>query len=1120
MISILQNFLEHSNQTSGLMLLPLTTGSGKTHNVLKYIADYLKREREKKVFFITTQKKNLPVEKLFHFYKDRDFDSRVLRIQSVMDCVNENLNTKLEEEIRHYQPTLANSTNFKILMAVRNDIKANGDNYAYRMAEKDFRYDVIHAIKSELETDQKDIILQTIKNDKKWNWLGRLYPMVYTSERQVYFLSMDKFMLPYHTLVEQPCRIIDSEWFKGAYVFIDEFDATKETMLNRIIEDKNNSIDLISLTKDIIKGLKYTEFPAVYTDNKWDANAINKNIENFNQLNEEFSLKYAFKTSEGFKYKDSFLFHDNGYWGQTTEKNLLIETNIKLKQNIIKSKDDGTSNYGYTLRDLLSRIQNKLTFFQNGVTSIALNYTHKNGVKLIDSVNTFLNLILEHPKDAEYISSQIMAAYCPEQNGTENMSWMDDFDLSFYKKGFRYTRLINEPNNAEQSKVNLYACNKTPESIMEKMAKTAKVVGISATATLKTVLGNYDIDYLQRKLQDKYYELSEYEKKQLAEFLAKSKQHYYKTKINVDFTDISENEYTDEIWNSIVSKNDALDIVEKLNIKYWSDTYLKYRFYKISWAFKKFVSHKDIKSFLCFMNLHPKEGNELDTNTLSYIFDRINGKPGKAKDMVQYLNSIDYDNNLTTIKTRLSRGEKLFVISVYKTLGTGQNPQYTIPEGVECEKINDLYESNEKDFDAVYLDKPTNLISNLNGEQKWNDKEFMKYVFEIEYLCQNGDISEAQKREYINAGSLKMLGQTTWNINIKDKFKAESLQPVKGLATQILNQALGRFCRTNKKNKNIYIFADRDITEVIDPTVKESIPLSPEFERFLDELEKLGIQKVAPTKYEENAKKNSINASRTINGFLKWNDEWAKNKVNQWNFMRLEGLCTPVLYDDQDFKKCPLCDMFIECDPSTQRMAYWYNQSGDYEYIKDISFKEKLSREVSEADCQLNLLLRIPGIKELFEREGYATSWKLGKYMMSPAFYNNIYKGALGEVIGKQIFKDSLKMDLCEIDDYSVYEFFDFKLPKKPVFVDFKKWKEVNLGPEKSGEIRDEIFRKAKKCKAETVLVVNIIAQKERECRKENRDGCTLIEVPQLYVIDNETLKPSIDTIRFILENI
>ena len=85
--------------------------------------------------------------------------------------------------------------------------------------------------------------------------------------------------------------------------------------------------------------------------------------------------------------------------------------------------------------------------------------------------------------------------------------------------------------------------------------------------------------------------------------------------------------------------------------------------------------------------------------------------------------------------------EKLFVISVYQTIGAGQNLQYPIPEYLigRTVKINDRSLKNEKDFDAICLDKPTNLIVPLGDNLE--EKEFVKYLFQMEFLQENSEIS-------------------------------------------------------------------------------------------------------------------------------------------------------------------------------------------------------------------------------------------------------------------------------------------------------------------------------------------------------------------------------------------
>ena len=138
---------------------------------------------------------------------------------------------------------------------------------------------------------------------------------------------------------------------------------------------------------------------------------------------------------------------------------------------------------------------------------------------------------------------------------------------------------------------------------------------------------------------------------------------------------------------------------------------------------------------------------------------------------------------------------------------------------------------------------------------------------------------------------------------------------------------------------------------------------------------------------------------------------------------------------------------------------------------------------------------------------------------MSPSLYSRIYKGALGEVVGKQIFKDSLNIELEDIEDSSVYEFFDYKVPNKPIYVDFKKWKEVDLGQEQTEKLRSEIFAKAKKCGAETILIINIISKTKRQCKPPiTKDNCSLLEIPQLYFEDEGQVKLSLDSINKIYE--
>ena len=82
--------------------------------------------------------------------------------------------------------------------------------------------------------------------------------------------------------------------------------------------------------------------------------------------------------------------------------------------------------------------------------------------------------------------------------------------------------------------------------------------------------------------------------------------------------------------------------------------------------------------------------------------------------------------------------------------------------------------------------------------------------------------------------------------------------------------------------------------------------------------------------------------------------------------------------------------------------------------------------------------MNIPELRKYFEENGYATEFKSGKFIMSESLYKQVYKGALGEVIGKYIIDKALGCDLEELDHNGQYEAFDFKI--KNFYFDFKHW--------------------------------------------------------------------------------
>ncbi len=146
------------------------------------------------------------------------------------------------------------------------------------------------------------------------------------------------------------------------------------------------------------------------------------------------------------------------------------------------------------------------------------------------------------------------------------------------------------------------------------------------------------------------------------------------------------------------------------------------RYFKVVSAYLEFKQNSNIQSFLCLLTSYPKSEDKIDKygkginiehlNTLIKLaLDRYNIDFNEDEELYFIYNSEDktakkYEDE---IKSRLKDGERIFVISTYQGLGIGKNIQY---------KILENNREIEKDFDAIYLDKPTHLLENITGDKE------------------------------------------------------------------------------------------------------------------------------------------------------------------------------------------------------------------------------------------------------------------------------------------------------------------------------------------------------------------------------------------------------------------
>lgn len=1122
MYEIVKKFCEDKQANNGLFLLDMPTGFGKTYNIVKYIYDACQKpeNENRKFFFVTTLLKNLPVEDLYTWFKNAGqeelFKKKFLRIESNADCVLERLiplEKRIPEVIRSSQEYKSLMLNIK---AVKNLEKNRDAQTVCAALNKDIREREEPAFRRFLQFQLAPLgsmsqKLSAVKNDKKWQWLPELYPAVLTCEKQILFMSMDKFLGRNSPIIESSYMFYNNDKIiKDAFVFIDEFDATKETILKNIIENGlRDQVDFIDLFLAIYSALQVKEFPQILFSpskqrekGKYKSQSLEGLIseikEEADEIYKKFSLNFSHRTKGDAESGQNFLFQDHQYHAILDgNKNFVsVESNPKDKINDICFSSEKPKKEIQNVHHLLGSLRYFVKHFQTDVYILAQNFLqnkneiHKPGeddYTLEFAIRSVLELFHLSKDFIDYLTAQILISGHKIQGNIQP----GDMDLSFYNNGFRYYAFENSPSNDMQSRMMMLAFQNTPEKQLLRFCEKAKVIGISATATLPTVVGNFDIGYLHEKMQHLFPEVSPEDKKRLQSDFENAQKGYSEIDIDVElFGKNIYGVYDCNSWKNVFDNSEKAQYVFELLERELPDSsknYCKERYLRIALAYQRFWQNEDIQSFLCVLMKHPERNDrELDRNILLEIFDLIHLK---SSDCVRWLNGYNFEEEKKKIQDELTRKTKLFVISVYATLGAGQNLQYNIPKNSKkLVRTNDYKANLQKDFDAIYLDKPTNVLVNLSGNISQND--FIKYLYQVEFLQENIELSMKDAlgcvRRAFSTYSFKKPA------NFKDPIY--DTKSYRCYVTRMIIQAIGRICRTNMKHKKIHIYADSQIADVIDYGVIEGRLLNKEFLKLVEECRKIGKPKDWEIQYIDKADLKSVRVNKDILNLL--SGGWNPYKIGKWRELRNLALQHPTMSKSDVESNFIASNYYVQL-PKKGNFLY-YKQEGDYNNVH-VSFDSQKDFICESAEkTRLDKMLAIEGVREFFIENHYATDFEPNDYIMCPTMWNNIYKGALGEAVGKYLFKKLFGVELEEIEDREIFELFDYKVKDKPIYVDFKDWSE-STNSDRS-KMADVIVKKSKKCNCQCAIIVNIVAQNSSLCGSMSAYGVKMLAIDALYV--------------------
>jgi hypothetical protein len=1145
MKQILNNYC---NKENGLLLFDPPTGSGKTYNVLSWIynnyKDFCKENR--KIFFVTNLKKNLPYQKLREdfFEKEKqleDFEKYVTFLDSNADCLVERFE-QVENSINDY------FKNSKIFYTIKSNVceinkhqaKSDFKVYVTKLNEElrndlepKFRRSIEKFLKENYPNKQERI--KAIQTDKNLKWIGELYPAVFSSKKKIFFLSIDKFYHKNSTLVEPSYSFFENDITKNAIIFIDEFDATKDNILNNIIEKgKKQRIDFIHLFTEIYWALSKNVLPQKFiTHSEKREELLEKKfglpldniqkilLEKAEEIVKKYQLDYSFKTvnnNDDNVNQRNLLFHDFQYHSVYRNDKKFIRLNPnkfdKINEIIFESERPQT---GENIVSLLNQIKGFINYFSGVIKSIAENYQQveeqerkSNPRRAEFTFDLAISTVIEEfgleTKHKNYLIDNILSARERPQSKKDGTYGLN-YDLSIYENGFRYYDFVDDESHQSKTKAFIYNFQNTPEKFILKLAEKAKVIGISATALIETVTGNYDIKYFKRQLGNKFIELTENEKQNLKDTFNKQNKNYYKVNIHtewINFTNSDEAKKINiEFEKLFEDKELAQDIIGKLKtINPNSTDYHFNRYLKIGYCFKQFLLKDDIKGFLCLLNKEPKlNDKDLNLRVLQQMFEYLIEDTTKTNDLFlndegnldvkssyTIINSNDFDNKKQSFITQLESGKKVFIISMYQTMGAGQNLQFISPTpekliNVKDENSENWNTQNETDINSIYLDKPTHIIQKI--DLNLNEEGFIKYLFQLEFLAQVGLISIKQLNHQVTIAFKHLLSSfntTSKPASPNNGFLYKDYN-IKQHFAKFIIQAIGRICRTNLKSPNIYIYADSELDNLIcDFDVDNNLVLN-EFKALV----KSSREKTQQENEKDSKLKNIANATNRkvhakIIKFISPDWNWKEKQKDEWEHLREMCLRFPTIseneIDKHNLKR--ILDLYIELPKENDKYYFSLHNDDEYNdyYNIEIDFEKNIGSEVSSSSVRLNELLKINGVASFFKSKNWATDFALNKYILPPVLFNNIYKGALGEQIGKFIFETHFKIELDELPIEN-YELFDYKIKDSNTYIDFKHWKEnTHISfDEQERKIREKL----KTVNGENVFIINILSSESRK---------------------------------------
>jgi hypothetical protein len=383
---------------------------------------------------------------------------------------------------------------------------------------------------------------------------------------------------------------------------------------------------------------------------------------------------------------------------------------------------------------------------------------------------------------------------------------------------------------------------------------------MSATATAKTVLHNFDLKYLKQILgKDQYKELTTKQKTEVANYY-KQKRNFYKYGIQLIPNFLLANH---DVLNAYIKKHPSFGNIDILFDSIYpaneepenkTDTDKRKRYLtdkkdqisKLIQAIKIFIESKHNKYMLCLLSRLIGKTNDRELKLIENIVSDYAEQQDikvlvKSNLNAEKLRDGEFSNALEQLAA--DETDKLIIISSYPSMGEGVNPQYNVKDTKDiCSLIytDDTIPPPKNisvDIDTIYLDRPTNMFP-VAGDYTKNNIDYETKVsceYNILSLLAANIIPPKVAKNFIyfvlgsqNRNNLTRDLQAAYMSN-SNNFSFQNSTDYIWAIIRIIEQALGRMGRTAYKRAEILILADSSLQPILAKDNRDPKTLSHEY---------------------------------------------------------------------------------------------------------------------------------------------------------------------------------------------------------------------------------------------------------------------------------------------------